>query len=376
MRTLFRWAENLRETLTSTFDTSESLTNQIKNYKLTSDFSNETAPSNFRPRQTQTVHDYNIEVGSCETSHPDSPGLSSVPAGEKVLKFRSLNQSDREVVQKLHEDWFPVVYAKSFYDGLVEHRMCDLATNDDLESNQTERGVDAGLETKKTSSDLERTDVNSDSLENGKGPKSKVETKKLFSCVAVQELVDNGLGKSLSVQCCKKKDPNLEQIVPGLHGGSVKERLVGCSVSKFVHTLSCKDQDLIDEPFRHSLLLYILTLGIVDDMRGHGLGSELIRRTEIIARQEMRCGALYLHVITYNIAAIRLYEKLGYKRIREIKDYYRINQTNYNCYLYVKHVNGGRLPGENSIFSHVFQFLQYLTGFTSNSRIQSRIVNK
>ncbi|KAL3789080.1 hypothetical protein ACHAW5_009819 [Stephanodiscus triporus] len=48
-------------------------------------------------------------------------------------------------------------------------------------------------------------------------------------------------------------------------------------------------------------------------------------------------GALYLHVITYNEGAIRLYERLGFVRVKEIKDYYLINSVNYDCYLYARY---------------------------------------
>lgn len=49
-----------------------------------------------------------------------------------------------------------------------------------------------------------------------------------------------------------------------------------------------------------------------------------------------RCETVYLHVIIQNQAAIRFYEKLGFSRLREIANYYTINEEKYNCYLYAK----------------------------------------
>lgn len=90
------------------------------------------------------------------------------------------------------------------------------------------------------------------------------------------------------------------------------------------------------------------------------------------------CGALYLHVITYNKGAIRMYERLGFKRVKKIegkwrmkrssrcfvidrnpplthdthththqyshKDYYTINSVNYACFLYARYFHGTSIP--------------------------------
>lgn len=48
------------------------------------------------------------------------------------------------------------------------------------------------------------------------------------------------------------------------------------------------------------------------------------------------CETAYLHVIIKNDAAIRFYEKLGFQRLREIADYYTIDDEKHNCYLYAK----------------------------------------
>ena len=39
----------------------------------------------------------------------------------------------------------------------------------------------------------------------------------------------------------------------------------------------------------------------------------------MIVREREDCGALYLHVITYNEGAIRLYERLGFSKVKVIK---------------------------------------------------------
>jgi GNAT superfamily N-acetyltransferase len=54
------------------------------------------------------------------------------------------------------------------------------------------------------------------------------------------------------------------------------------------------------------------------------------------AKQRHYCETAYLHVIIQNQAAIRFYEKLGFSRLREIADYYTIDEKKHNCYLYAK----------------------------------------
>jgi GNAT superfamily N-acetyltransferase len=54
------------------------------------------------------------------------------------------------------------------------------------------------------------------------------------------------------------------------------------------------------------------------------------------AKQRHYCETAYLHVIIQNQAAIRFYEKLGFARLREIADYYTIDDKKHNCYLYAK----------------------------------------
>jgi hypothetical protein len=48
---------------------------------------------------------------------------SSVSTSDNGISFRPLQEGDRDQIQSLHEDWFPVRYKSEFYDELVHHRM-------------------------------------------------------------------------------------------------------------------------------------------------------------------------------------------------------------------------------------------------------------
>lgn len=64
------------------------------------------------------------------------------------------------------------------------------------------------------------------------------------------------------------------------------------------------------------------------------------RIIDMVENHNEDCGAIYLHVITHNNAAIRFYEKLGFVRVNEIHDYYRIDSDDHSCYLYAKYFHG------------------------------------
>lgn len=99
-------------------------------------------------------------------------------------------------------------------------------------------------------------------------------------------------------------------------------------------------QQLIADPTRYQRLFYIMTLGTLADYRHAGIGSALVQQCIAQVERDPACGVLYLHVITFNAAAIRFYEKLGFYRVEEIDDYYTIDGVNHNCYLYAKYFHG------------------------------------
>ena len=117
------------------------------------------------------------------------------------------------------------------------------------------------------------------------------------------------------------------------------ERIIGCIVGSFLpsNLPSSKQQNqssrtekapprdetaslLIPDCTTHPKMFYIMTLGTTREFRRCGLGSMLVNKVvNMIQTKEVECGALYLHVITYNKGAIRLYEKLGFMKVKMIK---------------------------------------------------------
>ncbi|GAV88751.1 Acetyltransf_1 domain-containing protein [Cephalotus follicularis] len=91
-------------------------------------------------------------------------------------------------------------------------------------------------------------------------------------------------------------------------------------------------------------LVYILTLGVAETYRNLGIATSLIREVIKYASSIPTCRAVYLHVISYNNAAMRLYQKMSFKRVRRLQGFYLINGQHYDSYLFVCYLNGGRSP--------------------------------
>ena len=70
---------------------------------------------------------------------------------------------------------------------------------------------------------------------------------------------------------------------------------------------------------------YIQTIEVLPDVRGEGLGTELLRRIESSA-SAAAAKAIWLHVDAGNAAAIRLYESYNYRLQGSEEDYYGIGR--------------------------------------------------
>ena len=64
--------------------------------------------------------------------------------------------------------------------------------------------------------------------------------------------------------------------------------------------------------------LYVDLLVVPEESRGQGLGTELLRQAEIIARKR-GCIGLWLHTATFQAPAF--YEKLGFQLFGTVPDY-------------------------------------------------------
>jgi [ribosomal protein S18]-alanine N-acetyltransferase len=87
------------------------------------------------------------------------------------------------------------------------------------------------------------------------------------------------------------------------------------------------------------VVAYIQTLEVLPELRGKGVGGELLRSMEGSA-WVAGASVSWLHVDAENAGAIRVYERLGYQLIGEEEDYYGRGRA---ALVYEKPLVGGRV---------------------------------
>lgn len=167
---------------------------------------------------------------------------------DQRFSFRALQKADRARIQQLHEEWFPVTYSDEFYEELVTNQR--LATSGD----------------------------------------------QLFTCVATLDHQRNN-----NMYCQAAGEASVPEPMED-------DEIIGCVVGAFLHPsrLNAETAELLaPNPQVHSKLFYIMTLGTVEEYRHYGIATSLVEQCMDLVQDDPTCGALYLHVIPFNHAAIR-----------------------------------------------------------------------
>jgi len=96
--------------------------------------------------------------------------------------------------------------------------------------------------------------------------------------------------------------------------------------------ISVRKNSLCEKLFCWYDFCYIMTIGVIDECRNLGLGSQLLNEAIRIAREKSKkCMGIYLHVIEYNSVAIRFYLKNEFIECSLMRSYYFLNQNFYNA---------------------------------------------
>lgn len=90
--------------------------------------------------------------------------------------------------------------------------------------------------------------------------------------------------------------------------------------------------------------IYILTFGIINEVRSLGIGSILLQNLLQLAEKYNQIKYFYLDVIAYNDSGIRCYEKNGFVKVYTKTLYYNVFGKVYDAYVYCKYVNGAKKP--------------------------------
>jgi ribosomal protein S18 acetylase RimI-like enzyme len=89
--------------------------------------------------------------------------------------------------------------------------------------------------------------------------------------------------------------------------------------------------------------VYIMTLGVVDELRSTGLARRLLQELYNFIASKPRIKMVTLHVVAYNKRAIAFYRKNGYRLLESITDHYHIMGKEYEGLKLGLFVNGGQV---------------------------------
>ena len=82
----------------------------------------------------------------------------------------------------------------------------------------------------------------------------------------------------------------------------------------------------------------VMGMGVDRDNRKKGLGNLLIESIIAWAKNETSIEYIDLWVLSENNAAIRLYKRLGFKKIGEVEDMFRIDNNSHNYIMMAKKI--------------------------------------
>jgi len=135
----------------------------------------------------------------------------------------------------------------------------------------------------------------------------------LFYTEALETDALNSIAATLKYPCKKKGDPD--------------ELLLGVITfrTKFEYPRSDMLSVLPDggRVCMTGAAAYVVTLGVVDACRRHGLASKLLQRAISEMKEKLpNLQAVWLHVVSYNAPALRLYQQAEFRIIRRFPNFY------------------------------------------------------
>ena len=75
-----------------------------------------------------------------------------------------------------------------------------------------------------------------------------------------------------------------------------------------------------------------MTIGVIDECRQLGLGTQMLEYTiDIVEQTSETCYAIYLHVVDYNESAIKFYLKNHFTNLERLDEYYIIHEKTYDA---------------------------------------------
>ncbi|CAI4221667.1 unnamed protein product [Auanema sp. JU1783] len=139
-----------------------------------------------------------------------------------------------------------------------------------------------------------------------------------------------------------------EEVVSGSlisHGLFDGSRLAAIMVSETKKILHCnaEDREILADASSH--VVYILSLAVNIEYRRSGLASRLLNHLlDTIIENPPYPRAVFLHVLSTNLAAISFYKTNGFIHHDTLLNYYRLESGYGDGFTFVKYTNGARPP--------------------------------
>jgi len=129
-----------------------------------------------------------------------------------------------------------------------------------------------------------------------------------------------------------------------VHDDEVYPLVLGCLVYEY----RFMDHDLAQFSFSDlcgdAYGIYILTFGVINELRSQGLGTILLNKVCDLARGDITIKYVYLDVVAYNNPGVRCYEKNGFVQVFSKRKHYNLFDERYDALVYCWYINGGRKP--------------------------------
>jgi len=119
------------------------------------------------------------------------------------------------------------------------------------------------------------------------------------------------------------------------------EQIVGIITASVIRESDCDDAHVLGFSLWERTVMYILTLGVLNPYRRHGVAKVLLQQLLVHAQSMRNCKAVYLHTAADNTAAASFYEHNGFVLLRRLRDFYVIDGVRHDSLLYVRYINGG-----------------------------------
>lgn len=247
------------------------------------------------------------------------------------LEYRPLRTEDYQDMVALHTEWFPVSYDENFYNKSVGGDIFTLAA---VHNHATSSGNAPATGSGCFPSSVDSPSEPPGSVHSSLSPRATSSSAPIVATQSSSSECDMLGIVTMSVNC----EHHCDDIMSVLNGDCATL----CRGGRVDEPISTNGTSNLSN---RGCLAYILTLGIIDGFRRRGLARELLRQSiDYVDKNMPEVQAVYLHVVTYNEAAIQLYESMRFVRLERFTSFYHLHGHPYDSYLYARYLHHGRPP--------------------------------